>query len=172
MHSFTAPGTGSPPVPAAGSDAQSVAALHNMLAIMANFSQGKKIIAPPSATLSAPPTVQTQPQPAAPVPVAQAPAPGGFLVHGPWLVGLLFQVVPTSPLLAIVETEEQAQEERFWYCITRGRYVGVTLSNALAIGAVSGVSRSSMKSYKSQQAALESFNDALRYNMVTVLPAQ
>ncbi|KAJ7487165.1 hypothetical protein FB451DRAFT_1392011 [Mycena latifolia] len=144
MHSYTAPGTESPSVPAASTpqsnNAPSVTALHNA-------------------------GVQMQSAPAA----AIAPAAStGFLTRGPWVVGGLYLVVPTGPLALI--PEQEPAEEQFWYSITRGRYVGVTLSHSLALAAVSGVSRSSMKSYKTEVAAAAAFNEMLSYNLVAVLP--
>ncbi|KAJ7812690.1 hypothetical protein B0H13DRAFT_1926024 [Mycena leptocephala] len=96
----------------------------------------------------APPPVVSTPAPVAPtsVPtVAPPPTPAGFRTHGPWVVGALYTVVPSGPLLLIAEPDAVEGEEKQWYAITRGLYVGVTLSNSLAVNAVSGVSRSGMK---------------------------
>jgi hypothetical protein len=68
-----------------------------------------------------------------------------------------------------VEPDAVEGEEKQWYAITRGLYVGVTLSNSLAVNAVSGVSRSSMKGHATQALAAAAFNEMLAYNMVTVL---
>jgi hypothetical protein len=43
------------------------------------------------------------------------------------------------------------------------------MNNALAMAAVVGVSRSAMKSYKTQALALAAFNEMLTYNLVQVL---
>jgi hypothetical protein len=84
------------------------------------------------------------------------------------VAGALYKVVPTGPLIAVAE-DETVEEHPLWYCITKGLYVGITLNNALALGAVSGVSRCAMKSFKSQVQALASFNELLGYGMVAIL---
>jgi hypothetical protein len=45
----------------------------------------------------------------------------------------------------------------------------VTLNNSLALAAVVGVSRSAMKSHKTQELAVAAFNEMLVYNLVHVL---
>jgi hypothetical protein len=72
--------------------------------------------------------------------------------------------VPTGPLTAIVDDDT----ERLWYCITKGRHVGVTSVNALAIAGVTGVSSASMISHKSQASALASFNTMLTLGLVEI----
>ncbi|KAJ7836465.1 hypothetical protein B0H14DRAFT_2589682 [Mycena olivaceomarginata] len=74
-----------------------------------------------------------------------------------------------GPLVAIAEPPVAEGEEPLWYCVTRGKHVGLTINNALAMAAVVGVSRSSMKSYKTQALALAAFNEMLTYNLVQVL---
>ncbi|KAJ7435120.1 hypothetical protein B0H11DRAFT_2257619 [Mycena galericulata] len=76
--------------------------------------------------------------------------------------GGFYVVIPPAPLLPIAEP--------IWYCITKGRYVGVTLNNALALAAVVGVSGGNMKGYKTQALALAAFNELLQYHMVAVIP--
>ncbi|KAJ7886966.1 hypothetical protein B0H13DRAFT_1889026 [Mycena leptocephala] len=102
-----------------------------------------------------------------------APAPTpivGFRTHGPWIAGALYVVVPTAPLRMVAEDElEEGAQGPTWYCITRGHYIGVTTSNALAINAVVGVSASTMKGHKTQAKAVQAFNELLSYNMVTVI---
>jgi hypothetical protein len=102
-----------------------------------------------------------------PAPVIQLPAPPGFHTRGPWVAGALYKVVPAAALAAVAEPATE-DDDPLWYCITSGSYVGVTQSHALAVAAVSGVSRSAMKSYKSQTLALAAFNDMLRLHMVVV----
>jgi hypothetical protein len=93
-------------------------------------------------------------------------APGStFRTHGPWVAGVLYQVVPGGPLAPIAEENETSGD---WYCIHKGLYVGVTLSHALATNAVVGVSNSGMKGYKTQVAALAAFNELLGYNMIRI----
>ncbi|KAJ7903970.1 hypothetical protein B0H13DRAFT_2334984 [Mycena leptocephala] len=94
----------------------------------------------------------------------------GFRTHGPWIAGALYVVVPTAPLRMVAEDElEEGAQGPTWYCITRGHYIGVTTSNALAINAVVGVSASTMKGHKTQAKAVQAFNELLSYNMVTVI---
>ena len=106
---------------------------------------------------------QQVPTPAVPL----APAPIGFLTQGPWIVGSLYVVVPSGPLLPIVEDHVV---DPVWYCITRGHYVGITLSNALGLAAVSGVSGGALKGYNTQALAVAAFNEMLQYGMVAVIP--
>jgi hypothetical protein len=73
-------------------------------------------------------------------------------------------VVPTGPLTAVVDDGA----DRLWYCITKGRYVGVTSVNALAMAGVTGVSSASMISHKTQAAALGSFNTLLSLGLVEI----
>jgi hypothetical protein len=64
---------------------------------------------------------------------------------------------------------EDDTSERMWYCISRGLYVGITLSNPLALAAVVGVSGSSMKGHKTQAKAVAAFNEMLAFHMISVL---
>ncbi|KAJ7790914.1 hypothetical protein B0H14DRAFT_3501155 [Mycena olivaceomarginata] len=93
----------------------------------------------------------------------------GFQTRGPWVAGVLFLVVPTGPLTHIPEDPVPEGFEPLWYCITRGKHIGVTIHNSLAMAAVVGVSRSSMKSYKAQALAVTAFNEMLQFNLVQVL---
>ncbi|KAJ7601257.1 hypothetical protein B0H17DRAFT_1223303 [Mycena rosella] len=72
-------------------------------------------------------------------------------MHGPWV--------------------DAGAGEVLLYCITKGKYAGITLSHALALNAVVGVFSSAMKSYKSQSLALSAFNEMLQYRMVVIIPA-
>ncbi|KAJ7511169.1 hypothetical protein B0H11DRAFT_2215006 [Mycena galericulata] len=193
----TAAGTESVPVavsPGQSSEIANVAALQLLSAAMATLTQASK----PAAALAlaaedvpAPaPTIQSagaapvsdtaapaiQSAGAAPVsdtaaPAAQpAHAPGGFLTKGPWIAGSLFVVVPQGPMLPVAEDPLPAETEGpYWYSITKGRYVGVTRSNALALASVTGISAGSMKAYKTQALALAAFNEMLQYHMVVVV---
>ncbi|KAJ7932990.1 hypothetical protein B0H13DRAFT_1856600 [Mycena leptocephala] len=141
-------------VPVAATDAGdqnmiAAAAFRTMLSTMADFSQA-----------SAPAPVV-----AAASSVAPTAGPVAFRTRGPWVASALYKVVPGGPLVAVAE-DETSEENPLWYCITKGLYVGVTLNNALALGAVSGVSRSSMKSFKSQVLVLACFNELLEYGMM------
>ncbi|KAJ6468696.1 hypothetical protein C8R47DRAFT_1078275 [Mycena vitilis] len=162
----TSSGTDSVPVAAPPNPQPNVVAMQNMWAAMTALSQSQ---APP-APVHAPVTPAASPAPT-PAP-APAPAPAGFHTTGPWVAGALYVVVPAAPLMPIVETNivPDGEEGPKWYAITRGHYIGVTLSNPLALNAVVGVSYSAMKGYKTQALALAAFNEMLRYNLVAVVP--
>ncbi|KAK6974472.1 hypothetical protein R3P38DRAFT_2811851 [Favolaschia claudopus] len=72
-------------------------------------------------------------------------------------------------LAAIPDPPRVEGEETYWYCITQGRFVGVTVTHAVALAATRGVSGGTMKAHRSQVAALEAFNVALDYRMITVV---
>ncbi|KAJ7758929.1 hypothetical protein DFH07DRAFT_772276 [Mycena maculata] len=102
--------------------------------------------------------------------VSPAPNTQGFHTSGPWVAGNLYVVIPTAPLLPIPEDPiPDDQEAPLWYAITRGRYIGVTLNNGLAINAVVGVRANNMKSYKTQALAISAFNEALHYRSAAVI---
>ncbi|KAJ7080883.1 hypothetical protein C8R43DRAFT_1143054 [Mycena crocata] len=181
-------GTGSVPVAAAsfppGSDASAVAAYHffNAMASLNHGSQPVAAVNPQAPSMQATVvTTDAAPAPAAPAIVAPAapapvlpapsvtPTPTGFFTSGPWIAGNLYLVVPTGPLLPIGPLEDTDVEGPVWYCITKGRYVGITLSNALALSAVVGVRHCCMKSYKTQALALAAFNELRPYGMVNIL---
>jgi hypothetical protein len=64
---------------------------------------------------------------------------------------------------------EEDNSKRLWYAITHSLYVGITLSNPLALVAVLGVSGSAMKGHKMQAKALAVINELLAFNMVRVM---
>ncbi|KAJ7432730.1 hypothetical protein FB451DRAFT_1420336 [Mycena latifolia] len=165
-----APASGPGAVHPSNSNA-TVGALQSIFSAMATLTQGFITAAAPApAPPAAAPTPATAPTAASFVPGNAAPpaAPPGFLSHGPWVSGSLYVVVPAGPLTLIAEAE--GDEQPLWYCITRGHYVGITLSHALALAAVTGVPANAMKSYKTQALAVAAFNDLLRYHLVTVIP--
>ncbi|KAJ7469738.1 hypothetical protein B0H11DRAFT_2238183 [Mycena galericulata] len=179
MTSFTPAAAGTDSVPAAVSPGQSsdanVAALQLLSAAMASLTQTSKPAAAPAPAAEPAPVpvaaaVTSTPAPDPPAaPAPTAPAPGGFLTRGPWISGSLFVVVPQGPMLPVAEDPVvDAAEGPYWYAITKGRYVGVTLSNALALASVTGISGGSMKAYKTQALALAAFNEMLQYHMVAV----
>ncbi|KAJ7137328.1 hypothetical protein C8R43DRAFT_955536 [Mycena crocata] len=145
--SLTAATQPAPVVPATAAAAQVPDALQMLKAALDALTQGS----PTPATAPAPPPVQQ----------------GGFLTHGPWVVGSLYVVVPTGPLLPIGH-EPDGDEEALWYCITKGHVVGVHLSHALALASVTGVSNSAMKAYKTQALAVAAFNELLQYRLVAL----
>ncbi|KAK6993082.1 hypothetical protein R3P38DRAFT_3224092 [Favolaschia claudopus] len=165
-----APGTAtSVPGGAAPAAADTAAALQTVLAAMAHLTMPSSTPTP-----SAPPAPTASPAIAAPAPAAPAPAPvtppvpAGLRTQGPWLAGWLYLVVPPQHLQHIAEpTYDNPDDAPRWYSINKGRYVGVTTNNGLALNAVSGVSGS--KKHRSQVAALAAFNQMLDYGMVAVL---
>ncbi|KAJ7343879.1 hypothetical protein DFH08DRAFT_871384 [Mycena albidolilacea] len=169
MTSFTNAASGTElSVPAATSpdaDANTVAALQNMINAMATLSQASQAQPLPPHTAPAPTVAQ------AAVPAATpAQVPAGFRTRGPWIAGALFIVVPPEHLMPIPEAPIDSEADSpVWYCITKGKYIGITLSNPLALAAVVGVSGSRMKAYKTQVLALEAFNEMLDYRMVAVV---
>ncbi|KAJ7661880.1 hypothetical protein DFH06DRAFT_1325203 [Mycena polygramma] len=171
MTSFpVTPGTGPNPVPAATSPApDNAAALQHLSAAIASLSQASA-----HSTVTVGSAVAAAPDAAAPDAAAPAAAPAavGFHSKGPWVAGNLYVVVPTGPMLPTAEDEiTDGEAAPTWYCITKGTYIGLTVSNPLAVNAVSGVSSSGMKGYKSQALALAAFNELLGYRMVAVVPS-
>ncbi|KAK6969084.1 hypothetical protein R3P38DRAFT_2814966 [Favolaschia claudopus] len=77
--------------------------------------------------------------PSSPAPAAAAAGapPNTFRTTAPWVVGFLYLVVPAEHLTAIAEQPQSVSEEEapLWYCITKGKYVGVTLNHPLALAA-------------------------------------
>ncbi|KAJ7784199.1 hypothetical protein B0H16DRAFT_1708938 [Mycena metata] len=125
------------------------------------FSAAVASLAQPSGSQVAP-----APSPAA----APAPSPGAFLTRGPWIAGALYLVVPSGPLLAVPEEELDGDDDPpVWYAITRGRYVGVTMNNGLAVNAATGISAGLQRRYKTQALALAAFNEMLRFGLVAVV---
>ncbi|KAJ7240104.1 hypothetical protein C8J57DRAFT_1527834 [Mycena rebaudengoi] len=144
-----------------GSDPTAVALLSAALAALASPSGGDAASSP------AIPVAAVTPVPAPASPMDTTPivaAPLALRTTGPWLVEGLYLVVPMGPLAAVIDDGA----ERLWYCITKGRYVGVTTVNALVIAAVSGVSSGSMISHKTQALAMASFNTLLALGLVEI----
>ncbi|KAJ7117330.1 hypothetical protein C8R43DRAFT_960628 [Mycena crocata] len=169
-----ASGTESVPVAASSGDASTVAALNILNAAVASLTQAQASQAADAAAAAAQGSspavavVQAVPLPSlVPVPTPPVHTPNaGFLTHGPWVVKSLYLVVPTAPLMAVVEADE---EDKYWYAITSGRWVGITLNNTLAVRAVTGARGSHMKGYKTQAEALAAFNELLGYSMVNIV---
>ncbi|KAJ7867028.1 hypothetical protein B0H13DRAFT_2352116 [Mycena leptocephala] len=193
---FAASGTESHSVPDAASIPASgsgnAAALQLLTAALATLTQAQApaqspapAVAPPT---PAPVTPEAVTEPAMSVPLMPAdpvvappaplvaPAPAAletpiFRTTGPWVAGALYIVVPTSTMAAIVEEAPPFGDPTpVWYCITKGRFIGITLSNALALSATVGVSGFAMKGYKMQAIAVGVFNQMLGYRMVAILP--
>ncbi|KAJ7740753.1 hypothetical protein DFH07DRAFT_965294 [Mycena maculata] len=92
-------------------------------------------------------------------------APADTPATGMWFSGTVYHVVPTAHL-----TPLPYDNGELWYGILVGKFVGVTQNQGLALGAVAGISRNSMKSYKSQTQALDVFNHALDLGIVEIHP--
>ncbi|KAJ7496070.1 hypothetical protein B0H11DRAFT_2227075 [Mycena galericulata] len=117
--------------------------------------------APSASDAPAPGVVQAQ----APAPAAATAHPahgGGIRMTGPWVAGQIYGVVPAAPLTPVPDNSEK------WFAITKGRYLGVTNSAAIADAAVSRVSHALRAGYTSQREALEAFNDALAMNSLNI----
>ncbi|CAK5277181.1 unnamed protein product [Mycena citricolor] len=108
----------------------------------------------------------------APLATAQ-PAPhlgGGIQSQGPWVVGTMYNVVPTGPLAAMPPTQSASfPPETIWYAVTRGHYVGITTNNSVAVAAVTGASRSNMGGHPSEAVAIGVFNQTLAMNLVSIV---
>ncbi|KAJ7836517.1 hypothetical protein B0H13DRAFT_2368687 [Mycena leptocephala] len=98
---------------------------------------------------------------AAPSSAAATPAPPaavtGLHMTAPWVAGAIYGVVPGGPLTIVAENSSSDT----WYAITKGRYVSVTNSTAIANGAVTRVSNALRTGYGSQAEAVQAFNAAL-----------
>ncbi|KAJ7442578.1 hypothetical protein B0H11DRAFT_2251482 [Mycena galericulata] len=81
---------------------------------------------------------------------------------GPWVVGVLYSEVPSTPLPA----DSVVDNGQGWYGVIKGRKVGITQNHALALEAVVGVSNNAMRSYKTLDAAVTTFNHALVIGLV------
>jgi hypothetical protein len=75
----------------------------------------------------------------------------------------MYGVVPLSPLAATHETDET------WYCITKGRFIGVTNLHTFDQAASVRVSGAAHKGYATQAAAVHAFNEALEYGLCEVV---
>ncbi|KAJ7756761.1 hypothetical protein DFH07DRAFT_772997 [Mycena maculata] len=159
------------------------AALQLLVSALATLTEGTihahsvyllHLIAPPAhfpATVNAPAATTAAPAGAVDTtPPAVPTGTGGFHTCGPWIAGAFYVVVPAAPLQLIAEPPRQEGDEGdLWYAITKGTYVGVHQSQGLALAAVSSVSSSSMRSYKTQALAVAAFNEMLGYNMVSIV---
>ncbi|KAJ7690904.1 hypothetical protein B0H14DRAFT_3532151 [Mycena olivaceomarginata] len=164
-----APGTGSS-VPAAVNDSQHIAAFQALLGAMLTLQGQAPTPAPPSAGSASVPPAPAAPNLPVPANVnapTAAPPINELRTRGPWVAGTIYHVVPPTPLVLTVEGENEPEGP--WYTITRGLHVGVTVSNPIALGAVSGVSRSTMSKHKTQAQAVAAFNEALNFGLVAVL---
>ncbi|KAJ7618263.1 hypothetical protein DFH06DRAFT_1144833 [Mycena polygramma] len=81
----------------------------------------------------------------------------GLQMSAPWVAGALYGVIPEGPLALVADRGEK------WYAITKGKYIGVTNSGAVADHAVTRVSHALRICYDSQSEAVSAFNDALAF---------
>ncbi|KAJ7492945.1 hypothetical protein B0H11DRAFT_1911389 [Mycena galericulata] len=178
MQTFPPAAPGMESVPAATSTPEqrrsdsNVATLQLLSAAIATLAQESQGAHPASNAIASQPSPVEAPV-AAPVPPPGPPPPGnspvGFQTHGPWVAGVLYIVVPAGPLLLITEDAPvEGEDPPIWYSMTKGTYVGVHRSQALALAAVQGVSHSTMKGYKTQALAVAAFNEMLQYHMVAI----
>ncbi|KAK7000236.1 hypothetical protein R3P38DRAFT_3219122 [Favolaschia claudopus] len=145
-----------------------LAAFQTMLSAVASLNQANASAAAAAAAATAMNAAAT-PSPVVPTAAVATPAaaPAGFRTQAPWIADALYRVVPGGPLQAIPEAF--SLELVVWYSITKGKWVGVTRSNSLAVGAVAGVSGSQMRSHKSQALALAAFNQSLTFQEIQIL---
>ncbi|KAJ7625133.1 hypothetical protein DFH06DRAFT_1129072 [Mycena polygramma] len=92
-------------------------------------------------------------------PATAQPARTGIQHTAPWVAGAIYGVVPSAHLAMVPDNGEK------WYAITKGRYVGVTNSTAVADNAVTRVSHALRSVYTTQAEAVQAFNDALDMNI-------
>ncbi|KAJ7618939.1 hypothetical protein DFH06DRAFT_1342506 [Mycena polygramma] len=167
----TTSGTASVPVAGPNDNASIQSMLTTLTQDVAALARAVPVVYISDSPPASPSPVATPP--AAPVVATAPPVAAGFRTHGPWVAGGLYIVVPAAELLPIAESPvPEGEEPPKWYAITRGKYVGVTLSNQLAQHAILGVSRNGMKGYGTQTLALAAFNEFLRYGLVSVAAAQ
>ncbi|KAJ6567622.1 hypothetical protein DFH09DRAFT_1314139 [Mycena vulgaris] len=135
-------------------------------ASLAGFRQANVPAPAPVAAAAAPMlTAPALPNPVLPAPVLPAPVLPFLQVTAPWIVGVVYSVVPTQLLTSI-----PVHDEELWYTILRGKYVGITQNHALALDTVVGILNNSMKSYKTQDLAVGAFNGALHVGLVQIRP--
>ncbi|KAJ6449364.1 hypothetical protein C8R45DRAFT_1114721 [Mycena sanguinolenta] len=165
MTHFTspAPGIGNS-VPEAVAIDPTVAALH---AVREAMQQLETAASRTSGQQVAPSTAINQSTVSPPLNYLNARVPTTAPSPGPPTFGQIYHVVPPIALSLVDLGEVEAGP---WYAITRGLHVGVTLSHALALAAISGVSRGAMSKHKLQGQAVASFNEALSFSLVAVVP--
>ncbi|KAJ7078636.1 hypothetical protein C8R43DRAFT_1143375 [Mycena crocata] len=121
------------------------------------------------APAKAPNTTPTDPSAAPPRTPPGAGLPAALVAllrtEGPYLANEVFSTPPTQPLAAVDEPIPAPE----WYCITRGRFVGVVNQYALSGAAISGVAHGERKTYTTQNQALDAFNAALLWGGVVVV---
>ncbi|KAJ7511754.1 hypothetical protein B0H11DRAFT_2214628 [Mycena galericulata] len=118
---------------------------------------------PPAHSTSTAPPVYSAAPPVTPAALPPGPTAAPILAEpGPWVVGVLYSEVPSTPLPA----DGVVDNGQGWYGVIKGRKVGITQNHALALEAVVGVSNNAMRSYKTLDAAVTTFNHALVIGLV------
>ncbi|KAJ7142162.1 hypothetical protein C8R46DRAFT_1233197 [Mycena filopes] len=133
--------------------ADSVHAMLSVLSAAIKASAAPPAAAPPAAA----PALQAPPAPPA------ATSQGFIHTAGPWTAGLLYGVVPPSPLTAVPDNGGK------WFAITRGKYIGLTQNSAISLNAVTGISTGLSEKFATQTDALAHFNDALHTHALAVV---
>ncbi|KAK7020077.1 hypothetical protein R3P38DRAFT_3198679 [Favolaschia claudopus] len=156
-------------------DRETVAAFQTVLDALTSFGQVPVATATPAATFVAPPVAPLLAPPVPQLSAGMARLPPAVLAQlrtsGPWIVGSLYIVIPPQHLSAIPDPPLPAGEDfQYWYCISKGTFVGITLDHGLASLGTVGVSGATWKAHKSQAQALQAFNQYLDFHMVSVVP--
>ncbi|KAJ7484068.1 hypothetical protein B0H11DRAFT_2231800 [Mycena galericulata] len=120
----------------------------------------------PSPTGSTAPPVYSVAAPAGPAgqPPSTSVADPTLEQPAPYVAGILYAEIPTSylPSNGVVDNGQG------WYAVFKGRKVGITQNNAVALEAVVGVSNNAMRSFKTFAAAHTAFNDALASGLAEI----
>ncbi|PBK65018.1 hypothetical protein ARMSODRAFT_1022720 [Armillaria solidipes] len=82
----------------------------------------------------------------------------------PWVAGKKFYEIPPQPI-----TTSNVVSSNKWYVVFKGLWVGIVTSSNMASSATDGVSTASKRGFKSQQAAVDAFNEALDDGDVAIL---
>ncbi|KAK6974863.1 hypothetical protein R3P38DRAFT_3238633 [Favolaschia claudopus] len=150
---------------------ETVAAFQTVLDALTSFGQVPVATATPAATFVAPPVAPLVAPPPAPISRLPPAVLAQLRTSAPWIVGSLYITIPPQHLSAIPDPPLPAGEDfQYWYCISKGTFVGITLDHGLASLGTLGVSGATWKAHKSQAQALQAFNQYLDLHMVRVVP--
>ncbi|KAK7043455.1 hypothetical protein R3P38DRAFT_3347622 [Favolaschia claudopus] len=168
-------------------DTETVSAFQTVLDAITSFSPTLVAGSTDPAPVAAPTATAASATPSAPVIVSPTPGLGpalpavlpvvppalvaaGLRTSGPYVVGGVYIVIPPQHLAAIPDPPvAEGEDPPLWWCISKGKFVGVVLSQGLALAATVGVSGGRMKSFKTQILALNAFNEFLDFHQVTFL---
>ncbi|KAJ7695517.1 hypothetical protein B0H16DRAFT_1750693 [Mycena metata] len=93
-----------------------------------------------------------------------APTQGAHLRNSaPWTAGLLYTVVPSTPLTSVPDNGGK------WFAITHGKYISLTQNSSISLTAFSGISTGLSQKFNNQTDALNHFNGALAIHSLAVL---